>query len=494
LIDKFKQDRKVVKLYKGSHLSDQPHQVVFDFLNYFSKTKRGVISFMKENGLSASSRCNIEEVIDSLYDRHAKAGETRTEFEKYIDTRQHNLGLYRGGSTGFSDESKALVASYFKNYNFDLDESDINIFSGGIKGAFICFCAAIFAHHDFDEISMNGGVFLMPVGYYQSLRNIPSLFKCQINVADIYSHGVVKAWIESTSNIKRRAIYIPTVNNSNGVIINKTQIEKIISLVIQENLAGRELYVFWDDVYRGSNLTNVFEDNSIPFNIEVNGNTYNICDYAVVATSSSKTYALPTARVSFTGTKNKALFKAMEHYQILLSYGRISQIDELTALVAILCTPQKWIDEYNAIYRKNLRYLDSRVTELNKKNFGDKKIISINRPDGGWYFILLIDKSIVDSKIDSSLGFLSIMLSYSNEQNSGIACLPGELFGYINGNKFAFRGTLAIAEKDMQRLITYLDDMLKILTSEESAILIEQKVKELGEMLDIGKLMENTRY
>ncbi|MGI8310360.1 hypothetical protein [Saccharopolyspora hattusasensis] len=71
--------------------------------------------------------------------------------------------------------------------------------------------------------------------------------------------------------------------------------------------------------------------------------------------------ALPTSRIAFAHTNNKALRSALAHYRTMLSYGRVPQGDELTAAAAICLTPQHWIDRWDRTYAQRVDRLCTRV-------------------------------------------------------------------------------------------------------------------------------------
>lgn len=129
VIDDAKARHRVVKLYKGSHGSADPHPVVLDFGAFFAAERQGVLGFVCQalrpsadrftlNDLSECDRRHAPRVstratFDLLAARGARPGESSGDYLTYVATRRHRLGAYRGGSSGFDDESRALAAAYF---------------------------------------------------------------------------------------------------------------------------------------------------------------------------------------------------------------------------------------------------------------------------------------------------------------------------------------------------------------------------------------------
>jgi hypothetical protein len=141
LIDDAKIRHRVVKLYKGSHGSIDPHPVVLDYGKFFAAQRRGVLGFacdhvrtvadlpqcgpgtdhfrvadLDEYGRFAGPRVPPRAVFELMVRAGRRTGETDDEYltYTYVATRRHRLGAYRGGSSGLDDESRAFVAAYFR--------------------------------------------------------------------------------------------------------------------------------------------------------------------------------------------------------------------------------------------------------------------------------------------------------------------------------------------------------------------------------------------
>src|ERR1700741_1273939 len=191
ILDDAKSDRSLVKLYKGSHLAPDPHQQILDFASYFAQNRRGLVSFACRS-VTPSGPCRVED-LDEFDQQHQprismramfselerlirRPGEGENEVLGRIVARQHGLGDYRGGSTGFDEESRVVAAQHFRSTGVPSTPEQVTIFCGGAKGVFLAFCAALMCRRQFDSLHHVGGMLLAPEGYYQSLRLIPAIF------------------------------------------------------------------------------------------------------------------------------------------------------------------------------------------------------------------------------------------------------------------------------------------------------------------------------
>lgn len=127
LIDDAKRRHDLVKMYKGSHAAPNPAAVALDYGRFFTDRRRGLLGFACARTRPAGSRYRPEH-LDEFDRRHAPRVPTRRAFEllscasrhpaespadylSYVANRRHRLGAYRGGSSGFEDESRAFAAA-----------------------------------------------------------------------------------------------------------------------------------------------------------------------------------------------------------------------------------------------------------------------------------------------------------------------------------------------------------------------------------------------
>jgi aspartate/methionine/tyrosine aminotransferase len=209
----------------------------------------------------------------------------------------------------------------------------------------------------------------------------------------------------------------------------------------------------------------------------------------------SKTFALPTARVAFAATTNPALRAAVAHYRTVLSQGRVPQASELTAVAAICLTPQAWIDEWNTTYRAAHTNLTRRLDRLNAQ-LGYQAVWA-DPIGGGWYMPLRISRRLLPDEASSVDAFAALLHYGPDERDSGIALLPGELFGHRlsdHAEAFLLRGTLAAGDRDLRRFTTRLTRATTAWTRPGGTDLIQAALRRARSIADLDTILANTRY
>jgi aspartate/methionine/tyrosine aminotransferase len=344
ILDDAKTDHELVKLYKGSHASPDPHPSVTDFGEYFYRTRRGLIAYACEQAnpqqlptladldafdAARAPRIGLRSVFDLLLPIVRRPHESADDVLDYLTSRTHQLGAYRGGSSGYDEETRAFAAAHFRSLGMSTAPGEVLIFCGGAKGAFMAFCAAIMCRRRHDDLDRLGGLLLTPVGYYQSLRLIPPIFGGDIHVTAELTDDAVRDWLTATADQPRRCVYVPLVNNTDGRVLTRRRALSIAAVVLEHNMThpAEPVYVLADDVYVGSYLTP--EATGVPI-AAIAGTDLGdpmlgrMSDWTLTVATASKTFALPTARVAFATTTSPALSSAVAHYRTVLSQGRVT--------------------------------------------------------------------------------------------------------------------------------------------------------------------------
>ncbi|WP_433466986.1 hypothetical protein [Spirillospora sp. CA-128828] len=157
VLDDAKSRHDLVKLYKGSHASPDPHPVVTDVGAFFYRERRGLFGYAcRQAGPHAPAhadldvfdaahrpRISVRAVFELLYPQLARPGESAVGVLRYVAGRRHRLGAYRGGSSGLDEEARAFAAAHFTSVGVPCTPDQVAVFCGGAKGAFMAFCAAI---------------------------------------------------------------------------------------------------------------------------------------------------------------------------------------------------------------------------------------------------------------------------------------------------------------------------------------------------------------
>lgn len=515
VLDDAKTDHDLVKLYKGSHASPNPHPVVTDMGAFFYAQRRGLLAYACRTVNSRHPpnladldvfdaahrpRVGARDVFDLLYPDLARDGGSAVDVLRYLTSRTHRLGAYRGGSSGFDEEARAFAAAHFHSVGVPARPQEVCVFCGGAKGAFLAFCAAIMCRRRHDELHHLGGLLLTPAGYYQSLRLIPPMFGGTIHLIPKLTGDAVTGWLDATADHPRRCVYVPLVNNADGTILTRDRAHAIARAILEHNAAhpGRPVYVLADDVYVGSYLDHARP--GLPIAAVTGADVGapqlgRMSDWALTVVTPSKTFALPTVRVAFATTTNPVLRAAIAHYRTVLSQGRVPQANELTAAAAICLTPQTWIDEWNTTYHAAHTDLTRRLEQLNA-SLGYRAVWA-DPIEGGWYLPLRISRRLLPQAASSVDAFAALLHYGHRDHDSGIALLPGELFGHHpHGHREAFllRGTLAASERDLHRFTTRLTQATTAWNRPDGPDLVQSALRRARRIADLDTILANTRY
>lgn len=133
--------------------------------------------------------------------------------------------------------------------------------------------------------------------------------------------------------------------------------------------------------------------------------------------------------MAYATTTNLVMRAALAHYGTVFSFGRVPQTGELSGVAALCLTPDSWVDGWNAVYRARLAVLAGGIDAINR-DVGCE-VFQLQHPQGGWYFALRIAQHLFGADVTSGVHAASVLLNYGQDRrDTGIAMLPGELFGY----------------------------------------------------------------
>jgi hypothetical protein len=114
------------------------------------------------------------------------------------------------------------------------------------------------------------------------------------------------------------------------------------------------------------------------------------------------------------------------------------------------------VDAWNDCFRASVRSLTREVARLNTELGADA--FAVGRPQGGWYVPLRIRRELFGDRVTTGVDAQSIMLYYGvDDRESGIAMLPGELFGHPSGREWhTLRATIAVSADTLDQLVARL--------------------------------------
>ena len=508
ILDDAKGSHSLVKLYKGSHAASSPYEMVGDFAGFFHAERRGPLAFAVSAVGSRPDSAGVADLaeFDAMFrprvsfraafevaSQSRRPTESDADFLRYVVQRRHMLSAYRGGTSGFDDEARAFAATHFDQLGFSAGPDDVLIFTGGFKGVFGAFCASLMCRRFYDEVRLVGGVVLTPAGYYQSLRLAPPLFGGRLDVVPELTGAVVADWLRLTAGHPGRAIYVPLVNNANGRVLTRDRAYDIAAAVLAYNLTSDEpVFVLGDDVYVGSYLDTGID----PYPVGAvsgddlgNAGLGRMSDYTVSVVTPSKTFASPTTRIAFAHTTSAPLRRSLNHFRTVLSYSRVPQSQELAAVMALCVTPDNWIHLWNGRYRARYNFLRAELDRIND-SLGFTAF-QIANPEGGWYIALHISPKVFLDKVASSVDAFAVLLHYGETRDTGIAMLPGELFGYRDSG-LVLRGTLAVDYPELRRFVSRLCDMAFRVRGWPHVI--DRATKTARAVVDVDAILNRVRY
>ncbi len=161
--------------------------------------------------------------------------------------------------------------------------------------------------------------------------------------------------------------------------------------------------------------------------------------------------------MAYATTTNLVMRAALAHYGTVFSFGRVPQTGELSGVAALCLTPDSWVDGWNAVYRARLAVLAGGIDAINR-DVGCE-VFQLQHPQGGWYFALRVARHLFPTgslasaesaeanptggadlpqilrNVTSGVHAAAVLLNYGQDRrDTGIAMLPGELFGHgLNG-------------------------------------------------------------
>lgn len=260
-------------------------------------------------------------------------------------------------SEGSERYRKKLVHYYQKN-NIEITHKDIVITSGASEALLFLFSSIM---DPGDEVIISEPFYANYIAFSvaSGVKVVPAVGR----IDDDFALPSVDAF-EKLITPKTRAILICNPGNPTGYVYSKQEIQKLASIVKENDLFLIADEVYREFVYDGGTHHSIMEEPGLN-------------EHAVIIDSVSKRYSMCGARIGCLITKNKSVLKTVIKFaQARLSPATYAQI----ASEAALDTPQSYFDDVIEEYvsRRNLL-----ISELNKIEG-----IKIARPKGAFYCIV----------------------------------------------------------------------------------------------------------
>lgn len=271
--------------------------------------------------------------------------------------RNNTIEVLAYSRTEGSDTYRKKLSSYYEKQKIHVTHNDILVTTGGSEA--LSFTMG--------SIADEGDEIIIPEPFYANYNGFATAMGIKVSpvLARIENNFALPSIEEFEKLItnKTRAILICNPGNPTGYLYNKTEIQKLASLVKKNNLFLVADEVYREFTYDGKEHYSILRENGLE-------------EHAIVIDSVSKRYSMCGARIGCLVTKNKEIIKtALKFAQARLSPPTYAQI----ASEAALETPPEYfkevIEEY--VERRNLL-----ITELS-----NIEGVVVGRPHGAFYCI-----------------------------------------------------------------------------------------------------------
>ncbi len=324
--------------------------------------------------------------------------------------------LSYGPAQGFLDLRQA-IADYFNSYRISLDAENVIITIGGSEAI----------HFSFSVVADPGDEIIISEPFYTNYNGYASFANVRIVPLTLHVEDGFRLppeeEIEARITAKTKAILLCSPNNPTGTVYTPEELERVISVVKNNNLflIGDEVYK--EFVYDGGTHKSILEYEEVK-------------DRVIVVDSISKRYSSCGARVGAVLTRNEEL------HQSLLKFAQ-----------ARLCPPSVEQKAALAAYRMGLEYFKPIREEYERRRnvlcegLGNIPGIVIHKPQGAFYLIVRLP-------VKDAEHFVQWMLTDFHLDKETVMVAPAQGF-YCSPDrgKDEVRIAYVLKEQDLRRSI-----------------------------------------
>ena len=349
------------------------------------------------------------------------------DFDTPDNIKKAAIAAIKAGFTKYTDvpgipELRKAVAEKFKRENgIEYEPSQILICNGGKQALYEVF----------RTICEEGDQVLIPapcyVSYAEQIKLAgaePVFFKTkeENNFRPNFEE------VEANFTPKIKAFLLNSPNNPTGSIIEKEQLKKIATFLVE-----RGVYIITDEVYEHL----IYDDRK---HISVASLGEKEKEMSITVNSLSKTYAMTGWRVGYAAGP-KEIIKAMNNLQGHAT-GNINSIAQKAAIEA-LNGSQESVRIMVKEYGKRREYMVNRLNGIEG--------IKCNYPDGAFYTFTNVialygkeyDGNIIRSDVDVAKFFLN---------KAHVAVVPGVAFNYSGYVRFVFAKSMEVIKEGLDRV------------------------------------------
>ncbi|QIZ36137.1 hypothetical protein [Saccharopolyspora sp. ASAGF58] len=144
----------------------QESKGIFAFLHYAMGAQNANLNALAAYDVARRPRIASRAAFGLLAECSRRDGETVEGYYRWVVSRKHDLGRYRGGSSGFDDEARSFAAAHFRSTGIPASPQEVLVCCGGAKGGIMAMLAAVMCRHENEKVHRMPGRVLAPAGYY----------------------------------------------------------------------------------------------------------------------------------------------------------------------------------------------------------------------------------------------------------------------------------------------------------------------------------------
>jgi aspartate aminotransferase len=294
------------------------------------------------------------------------------------------------------DELVNSFITYYKEWNINLDKSQILVTNGGSEALQFAMLA----------VCEPGDEILCPEPFYTNYNSFVHIAQVNIKSFRTYAedgfHLPAKEEIVKKISDKTKAILISNPGNPTGLVYTESEI-KLLAEIAKEH----DLFLIADEVYREF----VYDGLKYVSAMTLKG----VEDRVILIDSISKRYSACGARIGLIASRNKDLMHEMTKLvQSRLSAPTIEQM----AAASLINTPKDYFDKVNKEYEHRRNVLFEGLQEIPG--------VVCKKTTGAFYMMVKLP-------VENAEDFAKWLLTEFNYDNKTVMVAPGEGFYSTEG-------------------------------------------------------------
>jgi aspartate aminotransferase len=335
----------------------------------------------------------------------------------------NNVTRYDNAS-GMIELRKAISEKLLKQNNLTYSTQEIIVNSGAKHSLFLALSAII---NPGDEVLIPKPFWVSYTEMIKLLGGIPVIMDTE-ETSDFKLSGRL---LEQYISKKTKAVLFNSPVNPTGAIYNRSELQEIADIVVENELLIISDEVYEEMVYDGAEHISIASLND------------EIKNLTILVNSLSKTYAMTGWRVGYTAA-NQQIIKVMGDIQGQ-AYSHpctVAQYAGITAMKSDRKIIKKMISEYAERREYIINYLNNELPDL-------KYIF----PESAFYFFIKIS-SLYGNKLKV---YSAMELSAALLEKQYLVVVPGEAFGVEDYIRISYATSLKNIEEGLKRLKVFIN-------------------------------------